>query len=247
MSLSWSSFIKLPTPKKEQKTARKLKDVSIRKHKPEVKERARKAASTGNKRYDAELRLMQKKANERMRQLELKGIDSPAYRAVQAKLEMLGKKTKGARGRRFSETGKGTYNERELQKRILKEFLESKTSTLSGSKDYYDRVWDTANKNNGLESAGISRDQWFEFFDNMPDNKKDRMFYSQQVKIFKSFMNKNGELVNEGKITIEDIADSIQEAEKLNEVLDNLNDLYLEAVAAGAEPDEDGFITLKDI
>ena len=134
-----------------------------------------------------------------------------------------------------------------MQKRILREFLEADTSTLKGAKAYYDRVWETAKKNNNLADAGISRDQWFNFFENMPDKKRDRMFYSQQVKIFKAFMRKNGELVDEGKITIEDIADSIQESEKLNEVFSNLNDLYEEAISSGAVPDEDGFITLKDI
>ena len=52
---------------------------------------------------------------------EKQGIKSPAYKAVQAKLEMIGRQTKGDRGRRFSETGRATYNEDELQKRILKE------------------------------------------------------------------------------------------------------------------------------
>ena len=249
--MDWSSFIKIPKLKSEQKqpqkTARKMRDASIRKHQPELKARAEKASKMGQRTVDKELRLLQKAANERMRQLEKKGIKSPAYQAIQAKLEILGKQRKGDRGRRFSETGRGTYNEKEMQKRILKEFLGAKTSTLTGSKDYYDRVWATANEGDKLTREGISREQWFEFFENMPDNKKDRMFYSQQVKIFKSFMRKNGELVNEGKITIEEIADSIQEADKLNKVFSNLNDLYVEAIGAGAVPDKNGFITLKDI
>lgn len=186
-----------------------------------------KAAATGNKRFDAELRSMQKAANERMRQLEKRGIKSPAYNALQAKLEILGKERKGARGRRFSETGKGTYNEREMQKKILNEFLHQKTASVSGAKDYYDRVWETANANDKLTNAGISRDQWFDFFDSLPDSKKDRMYYSQQVKIFKAFMRKNGELVDEGKITVEQIANAIQEADKLNEAFSGLNSLVM--------------------
>ena len=250
MPLNWNSFIKIPQTKVEKaevKTARKFKDVSVRKHKKELKKRAEKVAKKGQRTVDPELRLMQKKANERMRQLEIQGIKSPAYQAVQAKLEILGKRRKGDRGRRFSETGKGTYNERELQKRILKEFLEADTSTLKGAKGYYDKVWESAQKNNNLDAAGITRDQWFSFFENMPDNKKDRMFYSQQVKIFKAFMRKNGELVDEGKLTIEEIADSIQEAKELNDVFSNLNDLYETSLAAGQLPDEDGFITLVDL
>lgn len=186
-----------------------------------------KAAASGNRRFDPELRLMQKAANERLRQLEKQGIKSPAYNALQAKLEILGKERKGQRGRRFSETGKGTYNEREMQKKILNEFLHQKTSSISGAKDYYDRVWQTANKDGKLTNAGISREQWFDFFDSLPDSKKDRMYYSQQVKIFKAFMRKNGELVDEGKITVEQIANAIQEADKLNEAFSDLNSLVM--------------------
>lgn len=186
-----------------------------------------KAATTGNKRFDPELRLMQKAANERLRQLEKQGIKSPAYNALQAKLEILGKERKGARGRRFSETGKGTYNEREMQKKILNEFLHQKTASVSGAKDYYDRVWETANANDKLTNAGISRDQWFDFFDSLPDSKKDRMYYSQQVKIFKAFMRKNGELVDEGKISVEQIANAIQDAQTLDKAFSNINALTM--------------------
>ena len=249
MALSYSSFYKLPPLRSEEKTARKFKEVSIKKHKPALMARAKKAAKAGSKRLDKELRLMQKRANERMRQLEMKGIKSPAYKAVQAKLEILGKRTKGDRGRRFSETGRATYNEAEMQKRILREFLEADTSTIKGAKNYYDRVWESAKENekNGIAAAGISREQWFDFWENMPDNKKDRMFYSQQVKIFTSFMRKNGDLVDEGKITIEEIADSIQEANELNEVFSNLNELYVEALDKGEKPDDDGFIFIGDL
>lgn len=206
--------IKKPTSnyKKRQKSTRKIINIS-----------------QGNKRFYKELRLKQKRANERMRQLEIYGIDSPAYRAVQAKLEILGKQRKGARGRRFSETGKATYNEMEVQNKILDEFLGQQTSTLSGAKDYYDEVWATANKDNKLTSVGITRDQWFDFWESMPDKKKDRMFYSQQVKIFKSFMRKNNKLVNEGKLTVEQIADAIQEAKHLDEAFGNINTQILKA------------------
>lgn len=186
-----------------------------------------KAAVSGNKRFDPELRLMQKAANERLRQLEKQGIKSPAYNALQAKLEILGKERKGERGRRFSETGKGTYNEREMQKKILNEFLHQKTASVSGAKDYYDRVWESANKDDKLTKAGISRDQWFDFFDSLPDSKKDRMYYSQQVKIFKAFMRKNGELVDEGKITVEQIANAIQDAQTLDKAFSNINTLTM--------------------
>lgn len=205
--------------KKRQRTTQKLTNIS-----------------QGNKRLYQDLRLKQKRANERMRQLEIAQIESPAYRAVQAKLEILGKQRKGARGRRFSETGRATYNEMEVQLKILNEFLGQETSTIRGAKDYYDRVWETANKGDKLTSAGITREQWFDFWDSMPDKKKDRMFYSQQVKIFKSFMRKNGQLVDEGKITVEQIADAIQDSKNLKEVLGNVNKLMInERVKKGAK------------
>lgn len=175
--------------------------------------------------YDSELRLLQKRANERMRQLEKQERKSPAYRAIQARLEMMGKETKGSRGRRFSETGRGSYNEREHEKKILQDFLNMRTSTTKGARSYYDDVWATANADNKLTASGISREQWFDFFESLPDNKKDRMFYSQQVKIFKSFMRKNGHLVDEGKITVEEIAEAMQDAQKLDEVYTNLTAL----------------------
>ena len=175
--------------------------------------------------YDSELILLQKRANERMRQLEKQERKSPAYRAIQARLEMMGKETKGNRGRRFSETGRGSYNEREHEKKILQDFLNMRTSTTKGARSYYDVVWATANADNKLTASGISREQWFDFFESLPDNKKDRMFYSQQVKIFKSFMRKNGRLVDEGKITVEEIADAMQKAQELDEVYTNLTAL----------------------
>ena len=248
MTLNYSSFYKLPPLRSEARTADKMRDLSIKKNKSELKGRAKKAAGMGNKRFDPELRKLQKRANERMRQLELQDIKSPAYKAVQAKLEILGKQRKGDRGRRFSETGKATYNEAEMQKRFLREFLNAETSTLKGAKGFYDRVWETASNNskNKIAESGISREQWFDFWENMPDQKKDRMFYSQQVKIFTSFMRLHGDLVNEGEITIAEIADSIQEAEELNDVFDNLNDLYVEAVGDD-KADEEGFITIGDL
>ena len=161
----------------------KLSDLSLKKSSKEIKQRIQAASERGQRTKDNELRLLAKAANERMRQLEKVDITSPAYQAAQAKLEVLGRSKAGGKGRRFSETGKGTYNEREIQKRMIKEFLSAKTSTITGAKTFYDSSWNTANTNLGLEEAGISREQWFEFWENMPQKQKDRMYYSNQVKI----------------------------------------------------------------
>lgn len=218
----------------------KLSDLSLKKSSKEIKQRIQAASERGQRTKDNELRLLAKAANERMRQLEKVDITSPAYQAAQAKLEVLGRSKAGGKGRRFSETGKGTYNEREIQKRMIKEFLSAKTSTITGAKTFYDSSWNTANTNLGLEEAGISREQWFEFWENMPQKQKDRMYYSNQVKIFKAVMRKHGEEVDEGKLKIEDIVNAIQEERTLSQVYSKLGVslLEVEAETDGSEIDD---------
>ena len=176
-----------------------------------------------NKRFYKDLRLKQKAANERMRQLEKAGIKSPAYQAVQAKLEVLGKTTKGARGRRFSETGKATYNEMEILDKILNEFLyEHETSTIRGARQYEEDVWSAANKNNKLAEAGISRDEWLNFWASMPD-KKERMYGSSQiVAMVRAYSIKNAQLEDEDKMTMQEIADEIQASKNLKSAYNQL-------------------------
>lgn len=178
------------------------------------------AATKGNKRFYPELRLKQKAANERMRQLEKAGINSPAYQSIQARLEVLGKQTKGARGRRFSETGKATYNEMELMNKILDEFLGMETSKLAGAKQYERDVWETANKNGKLTQAGITRDDWLEFWQNMPD-KKNRLYGSSQlVAIMRAYKMKEGQLEDKDKMTMQEIADEINASKNLKAAYD---------------------------
>lgn len=158
-----------------------------------------------------ELRLKQKAANERMRQLEKADIKSPAYQSIQAKLEVLGKQSKDNRGRRFSETGKATYNEMEVQMKILDEFLSQGTSKIRGAREYYDTVWESANENNKLSDIGITKEQWFEFWENMPNKKKDRMFGSAQiVNMLQAYVKKGDKLEEENKMSMSEIAEEIQ-------------------------------------
>lgn len=169
----------------------------------------------GNKRLYPELRLKAKAANERMRQLEKAGIKSPAYLSAQAQLETLGKRSTGNSGRRFSETGRATYNESELLGKILDRFLAQKTSGLRGAKQYYENVWQGANKSNQLSDAGITKEQWFEFWEEYPNSMKDRMYYDKSVKMFKAYMRKNKDVKPENKLTPTQIAQAIKEAETL--------------------------------
>lgn len=195
-------------------------------------ESGKRASSAGNRRYYPELRLKQKAANERMRQLEKAGINSPAYQSIQARLEVLGKQTKGARGRRFSETGKATYNEMELLNKILDEFLGMQTSKLAGAKEYERDVWETANKNNKLSEAGITRDEWLEFWRNMPD-KKDRLYGSEQiVSIVRAYSMKNGKLEDVDKMSMQEIAEEIQNSKDLKSAYNAIGLSYKDVKAA---------------
>ena len=186
-----------------------------------------------NVRFYKELRLKEKAANERMRQLEKAGIKSPAYQAAQAKLEVLGKQTRGDRGRRFSETGKATYNEMEILNKILDDFLyEQKTSTITGAKEYERDVWESANQNNKLSDAGISRKEWLDFWASMPD-KKERLYGSNQiVAIVRAYSMKNGNLSDDDKMSMQEIADEIQASKNLKSAYNQLGLTYKEVQSA---------------
>ena len=210
-----------------------------------------------NVRFYKELRLKEKAANERMRQLEKLDMNSPAYQAVQAKLEVLGKQTKGNRGRRFSETGKATYNEMEILNKVLDEFLYGDiTSTVKGAREYWDDVWGTANKNAHLDESGSSRREWLDLWESMGD-KKDRLYgSSQNVAIMRAFAIKKDanqkemqalrekkrltkadkerleQLEDLDKMTTQEIADEIQASRNLKDAYKKLGLTNSEVTAA---------------
>lgn len=203
-----------------QRGKTKIRDLGRKKSAEEIATRYAKARDIGQVTFDRELRLKEKAANERMRQLEKAGYNSPAYQSIQAQLETLGKRTKGTRGRRFSETGKATYSERQYLNKMLDEFLYGQeTSTVRGAKEYEREVWGSANKNWKLSEAGISKEQWLKFWENMP-SRKDRIYGSSQyVAMVRAYSMKNGGLEDENKLTIEEIAQEI-------EAQSNLKDSY---------------------
>ena len=134
--------------------------------------------------YYSDLRTLAKRANQRMRELEKRDAQSPAYQAVQAKLEMLGKRATDSKGRRFSESGKATYNEYESLRSVLEEFLfKQKTSTVRGYNEYVESVWQGALSSNkiatDIKAAGITKDQWFAMWSSIPD-KKHRTYDSEE-------------------------------------------------------------------
>lgn len=134
--------------------------------------------------YYSDLRTLAKRANQRMRELEKRDAQSPAYQAVQAKLEMLGKRKADTKGRRFSESGKASYNEYESLKSVLEEFLyKQSTSTIRGYNDYIESVWQGALSSDkistDIKAAGITKDQWFAMWASLPD-KRHRTFDSEE-------------------------------------------------------------------
>lgn len=183
-----------------------------------------------NVRKYEDLRLLQKRANMAMKRLERLGINSPAYQAVQARLEILGRPANAQIGRRFSETGRATYNEYEMQKKILKEFLGMKTRTQAGAKEWIQNVWEGAvnsDKDLKLKEAGITREDWLEFWANMPSNQKDRTFGSEViVKMLRTYSYKNKQLKDEDKMSISEIADAIQNSKDVKSAYKSLGISY---------------------
>ena len=102
------------------------------------------------------------------------------------------------------------------QKKILEEFLNLKTRTVSGAKDWLNNVWISARDNPelGLQAAGVTRDQWLEFWENMPSKHDDRILGSEQyVKILRTYIYKNRHKTDEQKMSAKEIAEAIQEQE----------------------------------
>lgn len=177
------------------------------------------------KRAYKDIQLMAKRVNERMRQLEKKDIKSPAYRSLQATLEMMGKRGTDNYGRRFSEGKMYTYTEAMSLRSILSKALGKETLSLSGAKSYYDKVWQGALNNPKLKikENGITREQWFEFWENMPTKEKDRTYGSEQnVKLLIEYTRQHGKLGIDNAMTAEEIAAEIQASTSLKDAYKKL-------------------------
>ena len=182
-----------------------------------------------NVRYYNDLRLLQKRANQAMKRLEQLEIQSPAYKAVQGQLEMLGRQQRGDIGRRFSESGKATWNEYQVQKSILEGFLKMKTRTQAGAKKWVDDVWKGAQENEALQlkESGITKKDWFEFWQNMPSNHKDRILGSDVVvKMLRTYIYKNRKLKDDQKMSIAEITEAINQAKNVKEAYKALGITY---------------------
>lgn len=180
-------------------------------------------------RFYSDLKTLSKRANQRMVELERRGIKSPSYEAVQAKLETLGRQVNKATGRRFSETGKATYNEYEAIKKVLEDFLGQKTSTIKGAKKFIDDVWQGALKSKkiavDLEKAGITKDEWFEIWKNLPSKKTDRMYGSEQyIELIAVYKTTKAGI--EGDIDIKGIIKEFEDTKTLSSAYEGLGLSY---------------------
>lgn len=170
-----------------------------------------------------DLRLMAKAANQAMVRLERLGIKSPAYDYAQAALAIMGQPTKGERGARFDERGKATYNEYEYMKRVIQKFLKATTRTQKGAREWVENVWQGGNKAYDLEAHGISKEDWLDFWKEMPANQKNRSFGSEViVYLMRAYSMKNGKKKDEQKMDIKEVAQKIQESKSLKEAYKNL-------------------------
>lgn len=188
--------------------------------------------------FDNDLRLMAKKANERMRQLEKQGINSPAFRAVQARLEQMGKQKAGDKGRRFSETGKGTRNEILAQKKALNDFLNQRTSTLTGAKEYRKKVLETAKERYHYDEYGIDDDEWLNIWDELDDYGEPEFGSDQVIEIIETYTRKNKD--NPEAMNITDLIRNIQGASSYQGALKSIG-LTIGDIAKFRSGQDEGF------
>ena len=186
--------------------------------------------------FDKNLKRQAKKANRRMRELEAKGYNSPAYKAVQAQLEMMGIRKTTAKGRRFSESGKATdQNDLRQQMSVIEKFLNSKTSTRTGYEEYRQSIFESASKSYDFDKYGISQSDYEELLESLPDETSDRQYYisyyievmeAYTVKLERDKANANTfkevERIEENKLPIDEIVKIIDSAKDYKTALSNI-------------------------
>lgn len=172
-------------------------------------------------RFDSELRKLAKRANQRMVRLEKAGMNTPALMQAQAILEMMGRKATTAKGRRFSETGRGTENEIRQQKAAIERFLNARTSTVSGTESMKHEIYNTANKNYNLKDAGISEEDYFELWENLPDEAERKYYAAYYIEVLEAYQMKldEGEIKRENELTITDMLRMMEGSKNYKEAL----------------------------
>lgn len=176
--------------------------------------------------FSNELRKLAKAANQRMVELEKRGYNSPAYQAAQGRLASLGAKGGRAAGFRFNESGYfRNKNEMAQYEAALKRFMSQETSKLRGYKVYRKKVLEGLQERYDYKSAGMTDDDMMAFWENMPDDERDRMFGSDEaviitMKYFKD--RKSGKISNENMLSMSEIVDRINSSKSVTEALEKL-------------------------
>ena len=176
-----------------------------------------------------EIAKLAKAANMRMLRQERADIKSPAYQAVQARLEALGRRSDRATGRRFSETGSfANKNEAAQYEKLLREFLyEHKTSTIRGYKEYRSNVLAGAHEHFNFNELGITDDEYMEIWEALPDKYRDRIYGSDEtVEIVSARIRKQRTWEDEDKISIKEMVDAIQASGTIQEAYGALGLTY---------------------
>ena len=158
---------------------------------------------------------MAKRANQRLVEMERRGLTTPAYEAGTAYLQSQGR-------RRFSETGKGTAREIERQTRALERFLGYETSTVTGYKRYRRKVEAGLKKRYPEidKIPGFTMDKVLELFKNLPGDKKDRLYSSDAyVSIIEAYTRKQGQETRDKELSIDELIKRIDAAGSFKDAL----------------------------
>lgn len=176
--------------------------------------------------YSNELRKLAKAMNQRMLELEKRGMQSPAYQSIQARLTAIGRPENEKGVRRFSETGKfKNKNEMSQYKAILERFKEQETSKVSGYKKYRKRVLEGLQKRYDYKSMGLSDDDVMDFWKAMPDDERDRIYGSDETFIIVAAYTrdvKSGRITNDNALSIKEVVERINSSKSLTQALQNI-------------------------
>ena len=176
--------------------------------------------------YSNELRKLAKAVNQRMLELEKRGMNSPAYQSIQARLAAMGRPENKKGVRRFSETGKfKNKNEMAQYRAMLERFKEQETSKLLGYRQYRKRVLEGLQERYDYESMGLSDDDVMAFWEAMPDNERDRIYGSDETFIIVAAYIRNvkaGKIQNDNALSMQEIVERINSSKSLTQALQKL-------------------------
>lgn len=142
---------------------------------------------------------MAKTANQRMRRLEKAGFErSPMYKSQQAFLAQLGIAPTASGARRFPENFRNVPDELLIPYENKLQDMATpdpdtgiNLATVQGVKQFYDLVYEGANRRYKLSEKGIGRKAWGDMWSAMSDKTKDRVYGSEvYVRIIKAYYSK---------------------------------------------------------